>query len=53
MNDIMQYLWELKNNILCPIAIRLQLFDFELNIDADKRANIFKFVRKIVMTKLK
>ena len=29
----MQYLWELYRNISCPI--RLQLFDFEVNIDAD------------------
>ena len=30
----MQYLWELYSNISCPI--RLQLFDFKVNIDAGK-----------------
>ena len=40
----MQYLWGLLRNISCPI--RLQLFDFEVNIDADKWANIFKIAWK-------
>ena len=35
----MQYLWELLSNISCPV--RLQLFDFKVNIDADELLNIF------------
>ena len=45
INDIMQYLWKLSSNISCPI--RLQWFDFEANIDADKWANIFKIASKL------
>ena len=44
INDIMQYLCELKSNISSPI--RLQWFDFEENIDADKWS-------KIAMNKMK
>ena len=41
----MQYLWELYRNI--SRFIRQQLFDFEVNIDSEKWANIFKIAWKL------
>ena len=41
----MQNLWEVLSNSSC--SIRLQSFDFEVNINADKWANIFKIPWKL------
>ena len=42
---IMQYSWKSWRNIPCPI--RLQWFDFEVNSEANKWANIFKIASKL------